>query len=431
MNKLISIVLLAALATGPGALCAQHGAHQTRVFVGDGEWLSTEEAQSRGWFLYEDRWLPKKLKRKARSWRRADAKVTSWKDAYRAKSKRYRILTNAPRHITELEIKPFLDELHSMYCDVFENDFGLQVKGVSNQQIHVYWGYPTWRDVQGRDRGNPGYYVSTGELHVLFDPADPDDFYSTVFHEGAHQFFQALLPGAELPIWLDEALAVYMEGCTFCRSTGRVTKGHLPSTRLLLAQHLLGEARQQGRALTPQALFMQFAQGAFDARHYALAWSYVYYLIHCEGGAHHRDFCRFLDAMNGAGKRTVYDVFERATRKDLREIEAGWASFVLALPTPAENERFVLAPRLADSPIRKGDQLILVNGFDIDGEEAWERHWVKRDRSRPTSLLVRRKSARRGPMNYELNYVSIELPAGKSDALARAGSIPYMKTVLP
>lgn len=433
MRSQVRTTLLAMLAAAccSGALTGQHGPHQSRVFVGDGEWLSVEEAQERGWFLYEDRWLPKKLRRKVKSWQRADAKVASWDDAYRAKSKHYRIRTNAPRHVTELEIVPFLDELFDMYCEVFESDFGLKAKGVDHQQIHVYWGYATWRDVQERDRGNPGYYVSSGDLHVLYDPTEPDQFYKTVFHEGGHQFFRSLLPGAELPLWLSEALAVYMEGCTFTRSTGELTKGHLPSVRLLLAQRLLDEARQAGEPLTPEAMFMRFERGAFDARHYALAWSYVYYLVHREDGAHKHEFYELLDAMNGAGARSVHEVFERATRKDLHEIDRGWASFVLALQAPNETKRLVLEPLRDDCPVHKGDQLILIDGFDIDGEEAWKRHWLERDRTRPAKLLVRRKSERRGPMDYEQQYVAIELDVAQCDGFVRAGAVPYTKTVLP
>ena len=223
---LAPIALLLTLVTT--SVRAQHGSHVQRVHIGKGVWVTPQEALAKGWLLHQDRWVPKKYKSKLKKWAKEDAKVNGFKDAYRVKTKHYRIKTNAPRHIVELEISPFLDELYRTYVKVFKADFGLKGKAADKNHINIYWGFPAWRDEEDNNRGNPGYYEPGGALTVMYDAGDADDFYNTVFHEGAHQFFTAMLPGAELPIWLDEALAVYFEGCTFSPSTGKITPHHIP-----------------------------------------------------------------------------------------------------------------------------------------------------------------------------------------------------------
>lgn len=419
-----------------GALCsmvcvvAQAPRLSDAVHVGKGLWVTPAEASARGWFPYKDRWLPKRLKSKARRWERADAKVDGFSDAYRAKSKHYRIRTNAPRHVVELEVIPLLDELFDVYCEVFKRDFGLRPRGADHQEINIYWGYPSWRDEMKRTRGNPGFYVSTGELNVLYDPADPDSFYMTVFHEGAHQFFRSLLPGAALPTWLNEALAVYMEGCCFDLESRRIVQGHLPNARLHLAQQLLRKRQAAGESLEPEEVFMQYPQGVFNAHHYALAWSYVYFLVHREDGKHKKQFYKFLDGMNGAGARSVYEVFARENKADLHEIDKGWVPFVLGIQSPAPTQRMILQPTGSNSVVQDRDVLVSVNGRDVDGAAAYSATWGQRRPEQPATLVVRRRKERRGHMDYELELVRIEVPAGNPGGFTTNGAMPYTKGIL-
>ena len=181
-GRVLGCVALLWLSSG---LLAQPGSHAYRVHVGDGGWVTPEEARARGYMLYMERWVPAKLRSQLRRWERHDARVDGYKDAYRVKSEHYRIKTNAPRMVVELEIKPFLDELYRTYVEVFRRDFGLRAKAADKNHIHIYWGFPSWRDEQGEDRCMPGFYRPGGPLTVLYDPTDPDDFHNTVFHEGA------------------------------------------------------------------------------------------------------------------------------------------------------------------------------------------------------------------------------------------------------
>ena len=368
-SSLFSILLphllkvLALWAAAP-MLHAQPGNHAYRVHVGKDGWVSPAEASAKGYFFYKDRWLPKKLQSKLKRWERLDAKVKSWKDAYRVKSKHYRIKTNAPHYVTELEIKPYLDELYRTYVSVFKNDFGLRGRAADKNHIHIYWGFQSWHVSENADRSSPGYYDPGGALKVMYDPTDVDDFYNTVFHEGAHQFFMAMLPGAALPVWLDEALAVYFEGCTFSRGRLKITANHLPVDRFASAKEDILAAQKAVKPVTPQALFMSITDpDQFDAGHYALAWSFLHYLIHRDGGKHKKDVYKFLKEMNGSGAKSVHRVYtvqggdEEGPRRDREGVGAvhprpGGAAAARA-PGVDSQERIPRGGRQTERPARK------------------------------------------------------------------------------
>lgn len=412
---------------------AQPGDHALRVHIGKGQWVSREEAGAKGFFFYKDRWLPKKLSAKLKYWERLDPKVKSWSDAYQARSKHYRIKTNAPHYVTELELKPFLDELYRTYVKVFKDDFGLSGRAADKNHIHVYWGYSTWQANAGSDRGSPGYYEPGGALKVMYDPTDEHDFYNTVFHEGAHQFFMATLPGASLPVWLDEALATYFEGCTYSRAMCSITKNHIPADRLVDAKEQLLRAKQAGEKLTPSAMFMHIGNiDSFDASHYALAWSFLHYLIHREDGKHKKDFYKFLKEMNGSGTKPVQRVFKEATRTDLEEIEKGWASYVLALETPPLPGWQVLTPRHAtpDEDVQNGDLLVRVNGHTIDTEADWEKHWGQRDKSKPQKLLLLRRYDIKSATSYQQKFVTLIVKPGSKLELEAGAAIPHPRNLV-
>ena len=421
---------LASVALTASMALAQHGSHAYRVHIGDGKWVTPAEASAKGYMLYRERWLPSSLKKKVKVWQRADKGVETFADAYHVKTKHYRIKTNTPHHITELEIRPFLDELYRTYVEVFREDFGLKGKAANKNHIFVYYGYQSWRSEQNKTRGNPGFYQVRGPLVVLYDPADVDGFYKTCFHEGAHQFFTAMLPGASLPLWLTEALACYFEGFTYSPSTGRITKHLVPRHRLRSAQSALREAQKKGASLAPHDMFMQFKQGVFDATHYGLAWSYLYFLVHREDGKHKKDVFRFIKAMNGSGAKSIYKVFKKATGKDLHEVEKGWVPFILGINDTVVTRHLILTSSNGSEDVQPNDRLVMINGCDIDNPEAFDKHWRGRDRKKPHKLLLRRKVDDRGGMDFGLRWVTVDVAVGSKLELDHSSSMPYMKTVV-
>jgi len=162
----------------------QNRAHPGLVPLGDGEWGTPAQAAEKGMVQHGGQWFPKELERDLRKWAKEDAKGLTWKDAYRTKSKYYRIETNVPRWRMELEIKPFLDALFETYKRVFAEDFGLSGKAAGNKDIRIYDGFNAYsvNEPDGdrpRPRTNPGFIVGGSVLVVYYDETDPGVFYRT------------------------------------------------------------------------------------------------------------------------------------------------------------------------------------------------------------------------------------------------------------
>lgn len=369
MRAWVRILLVCGLL---GVASAQEPA--SLVFAGKAGWVPPRKARELGFFEYEGRWLPKKLRRKIERWEKQDRRVQGWSDAYGARTRHYRVTTSLPRFVVELEVKPFLDELYRTYAGVFRRDFGLSGKGADKKSIRIYDGYRDYAMLaKGGNppvpRENPGFILGGKELVVYYDETDPALFFGTVFHEGAHQFVKNLLPAADLPIWLDEALACYFEGCTYSRTTGKITVGHLPPARLRVAQQVLAETRPD-----PVRLFMGVPESEFRAREYALAWSFVYYLTHCENGKYKRKFARFLRAANGSGKRSITEQFRRAGIP-LDELQDGWREFVLGLEAEPEPVWILLELEEPYEGLRTGDKVWSIGGRRFDAQPDFEAFW--------------------------------------------------------
>jgi hypothetical protein len=344
-----------------------------KVPLGNGKWGTPAEAEAAGLFAYRGRWLPKRLQKQLTAWEKLDEKSVSWNDAYDTKCAHYRIKTNVPRFIVELEIKPFLDALYTTYVKTFKEHFGLAAKAADNKLIHIHHGYAVYKEQTGKTRGTPGFIVGGSTLHVFYEDSDPGAFYGTTFHEGAHQFFHALLPGASLPHWLNEALASYFEGCRWSRSTNKLEVGFLPPDRLTFAKMQLVR-HPDG---TPEDMFMRYGQADYTALHYALGWSFVYFLTHTEGGKYRDGFGRFLREMNGSGIRPVGEVFAATVKADLAALSKGWRPFVRAMPHTREPKWALL--RVGGLPagvdLKSGDRVKSLGGVPVDGLHTFQRLW--------------------------------------------------------
>jgi hypothetical protein len=423
-SSLLAVFLCAALAG------AQNRQHPGLVHLGGGEWGTPAEAEERGLIHYQDRWLDPKLKKKLEAWEKEDARGLAWEDAYRTDSNCYRLTTNLPRFIVELELKPFLDQLYETYVEVFERDFGLKGKAAKNRWIKIYRGFEDYTRHEGREgragsRLNPGFIVNGDELVVFYDETDPAQFYHTVFHEGAHQFFHSLLPGASLPIWLAEGLATYFEGCTYSRATGTVTPGFLPPERLRHAQMQLRDVAPGGAGGLAQRLFMDRDQSSFGAEHYALAWSFLYYLVHRPEPDAAQKFASFLQELNGSGAKPVAEVYRKATKEDFAEVETGWRAFILALPEPEPLEWVLLDIQGAGpgEDVQRRDLLWSIDGREIFSAAAAADAWEARPRDRAFEVKVVRCTPGPESPTAARRFVTAMIQPGSGLALRPASSI--------
>jgi hypothetical protein len=385
-------------------------------------------AQGRGEIEYQGRSLPARMQSQLAKWEKQDAKIEDWSDAYSTKTKHYRIRTTVPHFIVELEIKPFLDALYDAYIASFRDDFGLSGKGANFKTICIYHGYDEYFAETGRPRTNPGYIVNRDELHVFYDDFEPDVFYDTTYHEGAHQFFGAMMPGAKLPTWLDEALATWFEGCSWSRSRGEFVVGHYPPSRVRLAQRELANA---GASPDPARLFMDVPKPRFLAPQYALAWSFVVYLVDREDGLGAQKFGELLQALNGSGAKDFADVFAEVSTVPLAELTEGWKDFVMAIPEP-ETATWVILARgdlPAEIDIQDDDRLVSVAGQSIQNQQGLGRICQELAYTAdPIEVVcVRKNTTERG---YTMQRVTTTLQPPQLDELLVRGTEPRKASLI-
>ncbi|MEQ1891243.1 MAG: DUF1570 domain-containing protein [Planctomycetota bacterium] len=417
------LLLAFALAAAP-----QNQNHPGLVHLGKGEWGTVAQALERGMILHHDQWFPKELEKDLRKWEKEDAKKgLDWKERYQTKSKYYRIETNVPRWRVELEIKPFLDELFETHRRVMAEDFGISGKAAGNKDIRIYDGFNAYSVNEGdengpRPRTNPGFIINGSELVLYYDETDPGAFYLTCFHEGAHQFFLSLLPGATPPHWLTEALATYFEGCTYSRATRTITPGFVPSERLQQAQSILKKDKNPSAS----ALFLDVPKEKFRGLEYSLAWSFTHYLIHRPGEKSRQRFASFVRELNGSGVKPAAEVFAKATKEDFEALIPGWREHVLALTPPPSIDWLVLNVTKAapEEDLRSEDLLWSFDGVEVFGHKQFQTLWQARPKDRAYEVVVVRCEPDMSSPQSTRRFVRVTIQPGSTLTLVPQGEFP-------
>ncbi|MFT7617331.1 MAG: hypothetical protein ACI97A_000967 [Planctomycetota bacterium] len=389
--------------------------------------MTPHEARNAGFFEHEGRWLQKRWRKKVKKWKRLDKSHSSWKKAQRLSSKHYRLVTNLPNHIVDAEIEPYLDAQYRAFTKFFKREFKMSAKAANKKQINIHksiedYAVNTGKSVQ-QARYNPGFIAGGAELTVYYDVRDPDVFFSTVMHEGAHQFISAIFSGASFPKWLNEGLATYFEGCSYSRADKKFEIGNLPMPRLATARRVLEERPND----SIDDLFLSVPDLKFGAQEYSLAWSFLHYLMHGENGKYKKTFIKFLKEMNGAGvKRTASQIFAKIAKVEFRELESGWKKFVLGLQTrdvPYWVQLRARSEELARFGFRAMDRVTHLDGIRVVNAKHFNELWSARDSAKVSNLILRsdnrENSMLRGlrlPANADMSLVGY-------NTRSRAGSL--------
>jgi hypothetical protein len=231
-----------------------------------------------------------------------------------------------------------------------------------------------------------------------------------MFHEGAHQFAMALMPGATLPHWMTEALATHFEAFTWSRATQTISELAAPPDRLKHAKLQLARAA----SADPETMFMRFGQAEYNGLHYALGWSYLHFLLNVDGGRLGARFGALLKELNGSGAKPFADVFRAVYKEDLAGLASRWKPYVLELPELAEWKWVVLgvANPKPDDLVVDDDLLVSLDGKNLrtadDFQAAYAAAMAK---GAPVPMVVARKQAVPGADGgYERTPKSIVVP---------------------
>jgi hypothetical protein len=286
------------------------------------------------------------------------APTIPWERALKFESRYYRIRTNTSRDVATY-IGTLMDAQAVALRKIFQ--FRMNLKKINIwatrtrqdfvqaafQDLRVRIGPSTggfWTTARGGTICLP--YVKAGNLH----PGN------VMMHEATHQFLHAAL-GRDMPIWLNEGLAVLFEESRYNPVTRKLEVFIVPRMRLRVLQHEM----KRGSHVRLPALFST-PQMMFNARYYGAAWSFIYWIFR-SSGADNKEALRRQKAFN----KYLYDV--KAKKKgvarlfnylgmNLEEVEREWKTWVLKLDPDDERggTRFKGEPPYEPKPKTADDE---------------------------------------------------------------------------
>ena len=151
-------------------------------------------------------------------------------------------------------------------------------------------------------------------------PTATDGLASTFSHELVHVMLWLRCPSArELPVWLDEGLATYLELAPDER--GRLATGTVRKDLL----ETLSAAEKEGTTYPIRTLLGATRRGFVgeNARaHYAQAWALASFIMN--GRSRTTKLRKYLDAVNSPRTPTPIATFQSIYAKDLEKFDAAW-----------------------------------------------------------------------------------------------------------
>lgn len=164
------------------------------------------------------------------------------------------------------------------------------------------------------------------KLMAVLGAGPHSDRWSTLQHEGFHQFASAVITG-DIPMWVNEGLAVYFEHAIFT-GDGYVT-GIIPPDRLARVRELI-----RAHAVKSVPEMMQLSNRTWNAElsfvNYDQAWSMVYFLAHAENGKYQHAFDGFLRSVSGGDSWN--DAWLTHFGRGTDEFEAQWRAYWENMP---------------------------------------------------------------------------------------------------
>lgn len=151
--------------------------------------------------------------------------------------------------------------------------------------------------------GRGGYSTRGNAVLYYIDRSGYQDTLAIAVHEGWHQYTQTVF-AEQLPIWLEEGIAAYMEGFQRSRRTGTYSFAPWSNRERYYA---LRNAVRRDRLIPLRELLDRSPQSFLDDRrdglltYYGQAWALVHFLAEGEDGAYREGLHQaLLDAADGS-----------------------------------------------------------------------------------------------------------------------------------
>ena len=248
-------------------------------------------------------------------------------------SEHYRFHTN----LSPDELRPFarhMDTLHVEYTRRFRELIGRD-RGRRKQNLYLVATQQDYLDVladEGIDGTGSGgmFFTNRGgsALATWVHHRSRRSVIQTLQHEGFHQFANEYL-GRQLPLWVNEGLAVYFEQAALIK--GRLRIGIAEPHRIAAIQGAL-EADlafpiQDLITITSEQWLANLHDPIRGSLQYTQSWSICYFLVHGDNGRYQAAFNRYLEFV--AAGRLSDTAFRAAFQTgNYAALEARWREFV-------------------------------------------------------------------------------------------------------
>jgi len=262
----------------------------------------------------------------------ASAEMTQYK------SRRYIVHTDLPKD----QAKPIRDHMDKVFDEYRRrlSRAGFTMRRGANMNLYLFKDQKGYIDglakfdVNGTGSGGM-FFVNAkgGGLAVWLGHRAPADFYSTLQHEGFHQFAFATI--GRMPTWANEGLAEYFGDALLVK--GRFELGRVHPHRLAQLKSAIKQNKQFGFG---ELLNMSSEEwiGRLNKKDervglmYTQSWSIVHFLVHGNNGRYERRFMAYLrELARGRGSEQAfaiafgsadYEPFEKAWRAYIEQLTA-------------------------------------------------------------------------------------------------------------
>lgn len=246
-----------------------------------------------------------------------------WPRRYEAETAHYLVRTNVGQEFAD-EIAHQAELIRRLYEQVFPR--GRKPKRKS--PIVVFASKEEYHR-NGGPRGAGGHFDPVFKQLFLFRYPKESDTRLVLYHEGFHQFLDAILD-VKPPQWFNEGVADFFGPSRYVNEGGVEGMKMRPNPwRLKTIKSLV----RGGKALPFQRLMTMSQQEMYSQNpgaNYAQAWSIIYFLVRADDGAYHKYLKSYFKALRKGKDR--FGAYEAAFGKtDMAALEERWRAFTLGL----------------------------------------------------------------------------------------------------
>lgn len=336
-----------------------------------------EEYLKKGMVLFEGSWMSR-TRRESELKKRADAEKAAiaeslrrqdWRNAVTEESRHFIVTSNCTDEIRR-EYMERLEAYYKYFTDAWNITLSPgEVKG--KMKVMLYRDYGDFLRVTKMPFGVGGFFNFVDrELQLYHDVEDPETTRDTLFHEGNHLLTFLIDTGFRYPIWLNEGMAEYY-GTTTIDAQGAFHVGGLQYGRIVS----LRTDKATGKFMRLREV-LETEQDEFRARHYAVAWSFVHFMMQsAEYGkafksffatlpknrdlkTEHKTYSNIKGSLREASLPETIRALEDRFGKTLEDLEAEWLAWIEQSYGELNAQAYYLAAQLAlRNPLEDGSHV--------------------------------------------------------------------------